>query len=219
MPKVSQSRRHTYRKPTVILECPFNSIALNRTAPRKVSEEDIISCSSENSISSEETFLLRPKGQLKRPTPSVCLVDLASANASISRGDSNSESCISPNSSFPEESDMSRGDAYPTSPWGHFVDLLVTSSSHEDSSDGISCSPRSFLPSHYCPNAPYKLYPTTKNTKRRRHCSPAKPSPVTHQHKQSGELSSELCRLSLSSRASSTCLLEAAQNTLNDCRL
>jgi hypothetical protein len=222
MPKVSQSGRHTYRKqsPSVIPECATNSIALTRTTrPRKVSEEDIISSSCENSTSSDERFPIRPKGHLKRPMPSVCLVDLASANASISRGDSNAESCLSPHttSSFPEDSDVSQGDAYPSSPWGHFVDLFITSSSYEglDSSN----SPRSFLPSHYCPNAPYKLNPTTQHTKRRRYCSSARPPSVTHKHQQSGELSSKLCGLSLSSRPSSASLLEAAQDAFNDCRL
>jgi hypothetical protein len=225
MPKVSQSRRHTtYRKhneqsSSVIPECAAHSFALNRTTPRKVSEEDIISCSSENSISSDERFISRPKGQLKRPMPSVCLVDLASANASISRGDSNAESCISPTSSFPEDSDMSQGDAYPSSPWGHFVDLLITSSSCEGMDSSNPCSPRSFLPSHYCPNAPYKLSPTTQKSKRRRHCSSARPSPVTHKRQQSGELSSKLCGLSLSSRPSGASLLEAAQDAFNNCRL
>ena len=226
MPKVSQSRRHTYRKhneqfPTVIPECAAHSITLNRTTPRKVSEEDIISCSSDNSIWSGEGLLDRPKGHLKRPMPSVCLVDLASANASVSRGDSNAESCIShTTSSFPEDFDMSQGDAsYPSSPWGHFVDLLVTSSSYEGMDSSNSCSPRSFLPSHYCPNAPYKLNPAIQNTKQRRHCSSARPSPVTQKHQQSGELSSKLYGLSLSSRPSSTSLLEAAQDAFNDCRL
>jgi hypothetical protein len=227
MPKVSQSRRHTYRKhneqsPSVIPECAAYSIALNGTTLRKVSEEDIISCSSENSISSGEGFLTQPKGHLKRPMPSVCLVDLASANASIARGDSNdAESCLSrTTSSFPEDSDMSQGDAYPSSPWGHFVDLLITSSSCEGMDSSNPCSPRSFLPSHYCPNAPYKLSPTTQKTKRRRHCASARPSPATHKHHQSGELSSKLCGLSLSSsRPSSASLLEAAQDAFNDCRL
>jgi hypothetical protein len=225
MPKVSQSRRHTYRKhneqsPSVIPECSAQSIALNRTTPRKVSEEDIISCSSENSISSNnETFHIRPKGQLKRPMPSVCLVDLASTTASISRGDSNFESCLSPTTTHPEDSDVSHGDAYPSSPWGHFVDLLITSSSCEGLDSSNSCSPRSFLPSHYCPNAPYKLNPTTKKTKRRRLCSSATPSPVTLKHHQSGELSSEPCGLSLSSHPSSTSLLKAAQDAFNDFRL
>jgi hypothetical protein len=226
MPKVSQSRRHTYRNhneqsPSVIPECAAHSIALNRTTPRKVSEEDIISCSSENSTSSDERFLTRPTGHLKRRMPSVCLVDLASANASISRGDSNAESCLSHTTSYvPEDSDMSQGDAYPSSPWGHFVDLLVTSSSYEGMDSSNPCSPRSFLPSHYCPNAPYKLNPTTHKTKRRRHCfSTRGASPDTHKHQQSGELSSKLCGLSLSSRPSSASLLEAAQDAFNDCRL
>jgi hypothetical protein len=208
MPKVSQSRRHTYRKqkeqsPDLIPEFSADSIAFNRTTPRLVSEEDINSCTS--GIPSDETLCpLRPKGQLKRPMPSVCLVDLASTNVTLSRGSSNPESCLSPISSFPEESDMSRVDGYHSSPWGHFVDLLITSSSEGlDSSDGSSCSPRSFLPSHYYPDAPYTLYPTTKHTKRRRVCSPAGPSPVTHNHQQTRELSSALSGLILSSRPSS----------------
>jgi hypothetical protein len=235
MPKVSQSRRHTYRKhheqspATLIPEFSADSITLNRTTPRKVSEEDINSCTSDNNISSDKSLRpIRPKGQLKRPIPSVCLSDLASTNASISRRDSTTESCLSRTSSFPEESDMTRGDAYYSSPWGHFVDLLVSSSSDEGlGSDGSSCAPRSFLPSHYCPDAPYKLYPSTPNTKRRRFCSHARPSPVTHNHhhhhhhhqQQPVELSSALSGLNLSSRPSSTYLLKAAQDALNDCRL
>lgn len=224
MPKVSQRRRHTHGKyieqsPAVIPEFLANSIAMNRTTPRKVSEEDINSCSSENSISSDKRYPLRPHGQLKRPMPSVCLVDLESANASISTGDY-AQSCLPPTSSFPEDSDMSQGDAYPLSAWGHFVDLLNTSISHEGLDSSHPCSPRSFLPSHFCLNAPYTLNPNTTKTKRRRHSSSARPSPDAH-HKlqQSGELTSELCGLSLSSRPSSASLLKAAQDAFSDCRL
>jgi hypothetical protein len=223
MPKVSQSKRHTYRKhneqsPALIPEFSADSIAFNRTTPRMVSEEDINSCTSETSIPSDEALRpLRTKGQLKRPMPSVCLVDLASTNATLSRGGRRAESCLSHISSFPEESDMSRVDGYHSSPWGHFVDLLITSSGEGlDSSNGSSCSPQSFLPSHYCPDAPYKLYPTTKNTKRRRVSSPARPSPVTHKHHLPRELSSAQSGFIISSRPSSTCLLKDA---FDDCRL
>jgi hypothetical protein len=214
MPKVYQSRRHSYRKNNskspALTECVADSIALNRTAPRKVSEEDINSCTGEETVSSDEDlYPLRRRGHLKRPIPSACLVDLASATTPLSRGDSSAESRLSPITTFPEESGRSQDVFSPSSPWGHFVDLLITSNiSDYEAFDfsGDSSSSRSFLPSHYSPDTPYA---PTKKTKRRRLYSPARPVPLAHKQ-QSGELPSEYSGFILTSTfPSSSSMLDA----------
>lgn len=122
MPKLSYARRH--RKAVLNLvelaaetgaphfEAHGASISF-RTAPRKVSEEEIHFSTSGDETSSlgeqSPTPVSKPVCTLKRPLPSLSLMDLASS--------------MSPN--IIAQSPVGQEDLPPTpssSPWGHFID-------------------------------------------------------------------------------------------------
>lgn len=97
MPKLSLARRH--RKAHNLSDLAGNTL-LTGPAPRKVSEEEI--CTSEE-----------PKS-LKRRTPSLALSDLLSYHVK------KTDSCPSP---IPNDENV-ESPLSPSSPWGHFVELL-----------------------------------------------------------------------------------------------
>lgn len=204
MPKVTVSRRRarslqnqspasSQQDQCLLLET--SHMSLNRTSPRKVSEEDINSCTVQNTYSSdEEPPQLRRMPQLKRPLQSVCLVDLLGT-----RDESNAPLCTSPGSSFDGSEDPCL--VSPSSPWGHFVDLLVPSTVEEQEEAARAVSPRSFLPSACATVQPY-----TK-AKRRRIYSPSRPTTLQGSGQESSEFEGFLL-------ASPNSMLDAAQTAL-----
>jgi len=150
MPKVSLVRRHRRQSNlssvamTSADVAPCTTASLNLSTPRKVSDEDIASPSPDTSHYSD-TRRQRRRASLKRPSPSVCLVDLDNTPQTP---DPPTEEGESHHTSEEEERPS------PTSPWGHFVDMLVPSDesmhskSSQESTDSYQTS--SFLPSCCC---------------------------------------------------------------------
>jgi len=114
----------------------INTGNMDLVAPRKVSFEqrhdsfqllsEVTSSlsSSNSSTTMSPPRLLSSKSLLKRPRPSSCLAELAGVNnSSFISEDTNS--LESPSSVF-------RFMDSPSSPWGHFVDLLVPTESDSD---------------------------------------------------------------------------------------
>lgn len=146
MPKLSLSRRHRRQTNLAQLNQDYGECStLHRAAPRKVSEDEICQSTGENtcSTSSSSSELIAPaqvqdqdRPMLKRPAPSLCLVDLLTPRPEEEISD--------------EHQDFQA--VSPCSPWGHFVDILITQDDQKPHS-------RCFLPSCPTPSRddPYPL--------------------------------------------------------------
>jgi hypothetical protein len=212
-----RARRTLVQSPTLQDQCPLDNTSLHRTAPRKVSEEDINACTDLTCRLEVEVPPLRRSAQLKRPSPSVCLVDLAPAipgkedTPTTNQRNAYFRSPVSSSFTDSEQSD----EISPSSPWGHFIDLLAPSiSSDDDDAELGRASPKSFLPSVCGTDQPYGLSP-----KRRRLCSSARTSFFETKNKQaSGQRSCEAIAGFLLASPSTCSMLDAAQDALQGLR-
>ncbi|GKY97821.1 hypothetical protein MPSEU_000740200 [Mayamaea pseudoterrestris] len=115
MPKNSLVRRQRRQSNLMLLSKPGEAMeSISRATPRQVSDEDMqtnnVTASSSSSSSCLDTSSMQSKALLKRASPTPCLADLEVSPAPRVRLDSLDNCCESLAS---------------TSPWGHFVDILM----------------------------------------------------------------------------------------------